>query len=108
GRELLLQALEGGEVLPEAEALEGQGPQPELALRLEELRAAVDVDAVAVGEVEPQAVELTAWHRDAQARAVGRALAREQHARPARLSAELRDPAPDPDRGQAAEPARPA
>ena len=43
--------------------------QPQLALLLAELRAAVDVDALAVREVEPQRVELSARHRGGEARA---------------------------------------
>ncbi len=62
-RELALQALERGEVRAEAEALDRERAQPEVALRLEELRPAVDVHALAVGEVEPQGVEARARHR---------------------------------------------
>ena len=47
-RELLLQPLERGQVLAQAEALDRERPQPQLALRLEQLRPPVDVHALAV------------------------------------------------------------
>src|SRR5439155_24673711 len=60
GGELLLQALQGREVRPEAEALDRQRAQPELAALLEEAGPPVDVHALAVREVQPQGVELAA------------------------------------------------
>src|SRR5207237_6663465 len=68
--QLLLQPLERGEVVAEPEPLERESPQAEVALRLEELWPAEDVDALAVGEVEPQRVEARARDRDAEAGAV--------------------------------------
>ena len=73
-------------------------------LRLEEVGPPVDVDALAVGEVEAQRVEAAAPHRDAEAGAVGRVLEREEDGLPALLAAELGDLALDPDGGQAREP----
>ena len=84
---LRLQPLERGEVVAEAEALERERAQPELAARLVQLGPSVGMHAVAVGEIEPQRVELAARHRDAEARAVLRVLEREEDARPAGLSA---------------------
>ena len=71
---------------------------------LEEFRAAEDVDALAVREVEPERVELAARHRDAETRAVRRVLQREEDARPPLLAAKLRHLALDPDRRQPREP----
>jgi hypothetical protein len=51
-RELLLQALERGEVCAEPEALDRQRPQAELAPRLEETGPPVDVDALAVHQLQ--------------------------------------------------------
>ena len=104
GGELLLQALQRGQVLADPEPLERERAEAELALRLVELWAAVDVHAVAVGEVEPQPVELAAGHRDAETGAVRGILEREEDAGPARLAAELGHLAFHPDRGQAREP----
>ena len=102
--ELPLQPLERREVLAEAEALDRERPQAQVAALLEELRAAVDVDALAVGEVEPQPVELPARHRRRQARARLRVLEREEDGLPAGLAAELGDLALDPHRRQPLEP----
>src|SRR5262249_35193671 len=107
-RELLLQPLQRGEVVAEAEALERERAQPELAARLVELRTAVDVDAVAVGKLESQRVELAAWHRDAEAGAVGRARRREEDAGRPCLAAKLGPLALDPYGRQAREPRRDA
>ena len=63
GGELALQPLERRQVRAEAEALDRERAQPEVAARGEELRPPEDVDALAVGEVEPQRVELAARHR---------------------------------------------
>jgi hypothetical protein len=62
------------------------------------------VHAVAVGELQPQRVELPTRHRDAEARAVLRVLEREEDARPAVRAPQLRDLALDPDRRQALQP----
>ena len=67
-----LQPLERREVLAEPEALDREGAQSEVAAGLEELRAAEDVDALAVREVEPERVELSAGHGHAEAGAVRR------------------------------------
>ena len=72
GGELRLQPLERGEMRADAEALDRERPQPELAALLVELRPAEDVHALAVGEVEPQRVELAARHLHADAGAVAR------------------------------------
>ena len=104
GGELPLQALERGEMVAEAEALDREGPQAEVARGLEQLGPPEDVDALAVREVEPQRVELAAGHRHAEAGAVGRVLQREEDALPALLAAELGHLALDPDRRQAREP----
>ena len=50
-------------MLADPEALDRERPQPELALLLPQLGAAVDVDALAVRELEPQPVEPAARHR---------------------------------------------
>ena len=102
--QLLLQAFERCQVVAEAEALQRQRAQAELAARLVQLGPPVDVNAVAVGEVEPQRVEAPARHRDAEAGAVGGILEREEDAGPALLPAKLRDLTLDPDGGQAGEP----
>src|SRR5207248_8757256 len=88
-RELALQALQRGQMIAEAEPLERKRPEPELAARLEELGPPVDVDAVSVGELEPEGVEPAARHRDPEAGAVRGVLEREEDARPALLAAEL-------------------
>ena len=63
GRELRLQPLERREVRAEAEALDRERAQAEVAALLEQLGPAEDVHALAVVEVEPQRVELPARHR---------------------------------------------
>ena len=104
GGELALQPLERGEVVAEPEALDRERAQAEVAARFEQLRPAVDVDALAVREVEPERVELPARHRHAEARAVVRVLEREEDALPALLAAQLGHLALDPDRRQPREP----
>ena len=99
-RELLLQPLERGEVRAEAEALDRERLEPQLAALLVELRPAEDVDALAFGEAELERVELPARHLDRQARAVLGVLEREEHRRPALLAAELGHLALDPERRQ--------
>ena len=54
GGELRLQPLERGEVRADAEALDRERAHAVVAALLEELGPAEDVDALAVGEVEPQ------------------------------------------------------
>src|SRR5207249_11728163 len=81
GGELRIQPLEPREMVAEPEALDRQRAQAEVAALLEELRAAVDVHALAVGEVEPQCIEAAARHGHAEAGAVagiGRASGRER------------------------------
>ena len=104
GRELLLQPLERREVGAEPEALDRERAQVEVAALLVELRPAVDVHALAVGEVEPQRVELAARHLDRQAGAALRVLEREEDGRPALLPAQLGHLALDPDGRQPLEP----
>ena len=95
-------------MVAEPEALERERPHAEVALRLEELRAAEDVHALALGEVEAQRVEARAGDRDAEAGAVVRVLEREEDGLPAWVAPELRHLALDPDRRQAAQPVRDA
>ena len=104
GRQLALQPLERGEVVAQAETLEREHAQPEVAAGLVQLGPSVGMHAVAVGEIELQRVELAAGHRDAEARSVLGILEREEDARPAGLTPQLRDLALDPDRRQAAQP----
>ena len=101
---LSLEPLEGSEVLAEPEALDREGAQPEVAASLEKLRAAEDVDALAVRKVEPKRVELAAGHGHAQASTVRRVLERQEDALPAVLAAQLGHLALDPDGGQSCEP----
>jgi hypothetical protein len=103
-RELALEPFERGEVVAEPEALDRERSEAEVGAGLEELGTAVDVDALAVGQLEAQGVELSAGHRDGEAGAVLRILEREEDALPALLSAQFCDLAFDPDRGQAREP----
>ena len=103
-RQLLLEPLERGQVLAEAEALDRQRPQPQLALRLEQLRPPVHVHAFAVPQVEAQRVELPARHQPGDDRPVARVLEREEDALPALLPAQLADLALDPDRRQPLQP----
>ncbi len=104
GGQLLLQSLERSEVVAEAEALDRERPEAEVATRLEELRTAVDVHPLAVPELESERVELPTRHRHGQAGTVARILEREEDALPALLPPELGDLALDPDRGQSREP----
>ena len=108
GRELLLQPLERREVRAEPEALDRERAQVEVAALLVQLRPPEDVDALAVGEVEPQPVELPARHLHREARAVLGILEREEHGRPPFLPAQLGDLALDPQRRQPLQPARDA
>jgi hypothetical protein len=88
-------------VVAEAEPLERERAEAEVAARFEELGPPVDVHALAVHEVEPQGVELAARHGDRKARAVARVLQREEDARPALLAPELGDLAFDPNSREA-------
>ena len=87
----------------DAEALDRECAQAEVASLLVQLRAAEDVHALAVGELEAQAVELAARHRHAERRAVGGIFQREEDARPALVAPELGHLALDPDRRQTSE-----
>ena len=104
GRERALQPLERGEVRAEAEALDREHLEPQLAALLVELRAAEDVHALAFAQVELERVELAARHLRRQARAVLGVLEREEDGRPALLAPELRHLALDPQRRQAVQP----
>src|SRR5205823_8035847 len=75
---------------------------------LEELGPPVRMHAVAVGEVEPERVEPSARHRDAEAGAFQRILEREEDAGPPLLTAQLGHFALDPDGRKPAEPRRDA
>src|ERR1019366_1354944 len=96
------------EMRADAEALDGQRAQPEVPSLREQLRPAVDVDALAVGELETQPVERAPRHRHADGGAVARILQREKDTRPARVAAELGHLTLDPDRRQPPEPLRDA
>ena len=85
-------------------ALDRQRAQVEVAALLVQLGPPVDVHALAVGELEPQRVELAAPHLDGEAGAVLGVLEREEHRRPALLPAQLGHLALDPDRRQPLEP----
>ena len=106
--ELRLQPLERGEVSAEAEALDRQRLEPQLAALLVELGPAEDVHALALGEPELERVELAAWHLDRQRRSVLRVLEREEHRRPPLLAAQLGHLAFDPERRQLVQVARDA
>src|SRR5205823_10679716 len=106
GGKLRLQALERGEVRADAEALDRERAQAEVAALVVELRTPEDVHALAIREIEAQAVELPARHRHADARSLLRVLEREEHARPALVPAQLRDLALDPHARQPSEPTR--
>ena len=88
----------------DAEALDRERAELELAALLVQLGPAEHVHALAVSEVEPQRVEPSARHRDADAGAVGRILEREEDGCPALVPAELGDLALDPDGGEARQP----
>ena len=98
GGELLFQALDRREQVAGAEPLDRERPQTQLAPLLVQLRPAVDVDPLAVAQVEAKPVKLPARHLDAQAGAVAGILEREEHTLPARLPSELGHLALDPDR----------
>src|SRR5205823_3761210 len=66
GCELLLEALEGGKVIAEAEPLQRERPQAEVATRLEELGSSEDMDALAVGQVQAQCIEAGAPDRHSE------------------------------------------
>ena len=102
--ELPLQALESGEMVAEAEALDRQGLEAKVSASREQLGTPEDVDALSVRELEPERVELSAGHRHAEARAVGGIFQREEDALPALLATEIRDLALDPDGRQARKP----
>src|SRR5581483_1806358 len=104
GGEFRLQPLQPRKVIAQAEWLDRERAQAEVAALLEELRPAEDVNAIAVRELDPEPVEATARHRDAEARPVARILEREEDALPALVTAELRDLALDPHARQAPEP----
>ena len=72
--------------------------------RLEELRPAVHVHALAVLKLEPERVELPARHQPGEERSVLRVLEREEDALPALLAAQLGDLALDPDGRQPLQP----
>src|SRR5690242_18696791 len=91
-------------MVAEPEALERERAQAELTARLEQLRAAEGVDAVAVGELEPQRVELPACDRDPETGAVLRVLEREEDAGPTVRAPQLGHLALDPDRREPLEP----
>ena len=99
-----LQPLERGEVGADAETLDRQRAELELAALLVQLRPAEHVHALAVREVEPQRVEPSARHRDPHAGTVGRILEREEDRCPPFVPAELGHLALDPDRGEARQP----
>jgi hypothetical protein len=87
-------------VRAEAEALDRQSTQVKVTALLVQLGASVDVDALAFHEVEPERVELAAWHLCRQARITAWILEGEVHRRPALLPPQLCDLPLDPDRRQ--------
>ena len=91
-------------MVAEAEALDRQRAQTEVAASLEQVRASEDMHALAVGEVEPERVEAVARDRHAQAGAVRRVLEREEDGLPAQVTPQLSDLALDPHRRQPREP----
>ena len=71
-------------MVADAEALDRERAQLELALRLEDLGPAVDVHALALGQVEPERVELAARDRDRrQAPSAGSLSVKKTFAQPA-------------------------
>ena len=108
GGELRLQPLERREVRAEPVALDRQRAQVEVAALLVQLGPAEDVHALAVGQVEPEPVELPARHLHREARAVLGILEREEDRRPPVLPPQLGDLALDPERRQPLQPARDA
>ena len=104
GRELLLEPLERGEVGAEAEALDREHLEAQLALLRPHLGAAVDVDSLAVRQVEAERVEPPSRKGCFHARAAVLVLEREEHGLPALLAPQLGDLALDPDGWQPPEP----
>src|SRR5262249_14808825 len=102
--ELLLQPPERGEVVAQPESLDRERPQTKVAFRLEQLRAAEHMNALAVSEVESQGVEARACDRHAETCAVARIFEREEDGLPARVAAQFGHFAFDPDRRQTAQP----
>ena len=86
-RQLLLQSLERREVIAEPEAFQRERAQAEVAARLEQLRAAEDVNSFAVDEVEAKRVEAGATYRHSEARSVVRVLQGEEDGLPASIPA---------------------
>jgi hypothetical protein len=107
-REPLLQPLQRGEVGAGAVALDREHAEPEVAALLEELGPSVDVDTLAVDEVEPKRVERPARHLCGEAGAAVGILEREEHRRPPSLAAQLGHLPLDPHRRQALQPRRDA
>src|SRR6185295_4450374 len=91
-------------MISEPESLDRERSHAEVAAGLEELRAPENVDALAVGQVEPECVETAASDRYAETSTVARVLQREEDRLPAWIPAELRDLALDPHRGQPLQP----
>ena len=104
GRELLLEPLERGEVGAEAEALDREHLEAQLALLRPHLGAAVDVDSLAVRQVEAERVEPPSRKGCFHARAAVLVLEREEHGLPALLTPQLGDLALDPHGWQPPEP----
>jgi hypothetical protein len=100
GGEGALQAFQRGHVLAEPEALDRRRAKAELAPRFVDRRPAEDVHALAVVQVEGEPVVPATVERGGQAGAGARILEREEDARPARVAAQLRQLAFDPDLGQ--------
>src|SRR5439155_24135353 len=96
-RQLLLQALECGEVVSEPEAFDRQSTHPEIAACLEQLGPPEDVNALTVRQIEAQRIEPVARNRHAETGAVVRILQREEDRLPARVAPQLGDFALHPD-----------
>ena len=98
-----LEALDRGEVVAEADPLDRDGAEAQLAARFVDLGLALDEHALAVAEPERESVEAAPWHRRAQAGATRRVLECEEDERPRVVAAQLRDLTLDPQHGQPTE-----
>ena len=88
----------------EAEALDREHLQAQLALLRPDLGAAVDVDALAVREIQPERVEAPTRQRRFHARIAVEVLQREEDRLPPVLAPQLADLALDPHGRQPAQP----
>ncbi len=103
GGELALELLEREQVRAEPDPLDRRRPESELRLLLVDLRATGDVDGLAFGEVELEAVVRAPRDRDVERRAGLRILQRQEDVGPGVVAAELGDLPLHPQGGQPAE-----